>query len=187
MLPFGGIPRLNCGGVMSQDLDQKAYYLYKLAKENPHDENLQLAANLVKSTRRSRGTLQSWNQRYRDDIGELGEVIQAKEDENLELKQELVAINQELEHLAQERIRLIAQRKKAIADLKQIDDEVKMAVAKVKQSKTWHGKFSALWSFMNSLFLDNEDMGTIDYSIEPDPDKPQLGSSVADVQRSLRD
>ncbi|NJN72652.1 MAG: hypothetical protein HC799_07495 [Limnothrix sp. RL_2_0] len=172
---------------MSQDLDQKAYYLYKLAKENPHDENLQLAANLVKSTRRSRGSLQSWNQRYREDINDLDALVQSKEEANMELQQELMVMNQELELLAQEKIRLVAQRKKAIAELKKIDDEVTVAVAQVKSKKTWFGKFSVLWSFMNTLFLDDEDMGEVDYSLQPDPDQPQLGSSIADVQKSLLD
>lgn len=172
---------------MSQDLDQKARDLYKLAKDNPHDKNLQLAANLVKSTRRSRSTLQSWNHRYREDISDLGEQVQDQEDVNIQLKAELNVLSQELRDLTQQKIQMAQEREKVNAQLREIQTEVTMAVAKVKQSKTWHGKFSVLWSFMNSLFLDNEDMGQVDYSIEADPDKPQLGSSIADVQKSLLD
>lgn len=172
---------------MPDNLDQQAQMLYQLAKENPTDENLQLAVNIVKSTRRSRGSLQGWNQRYRDDIVDLGERIEAHQTENLALIQELETLNQELVQLTQEKIRLVAERQKAIAELKNIDTEVKMAVAQVKQSTSWYGKFSILWSFLNSLFLDNEDMGEVDYVIQPDPDNPQLGSSVSDIQRSLLD
>lgn len=172
---------------MSQDLDQKAYRLYQLAKENPHDENLQLAVSLVKSTRRSQGSLQGWNQRYRNDISDLGEQVQEQENVNLQLKEELNILSQDLRDLTQQKIQMAKEREKVNAQLREIETEVKMAVAKVKQSKTLHGKFSALWSFMNSLFLDNEDMGELDYSVGGDPDKPQLGSSVADVQKSLLD
>ncbi|MGB2923667.1 MAG: hypothetical protein WBB82_00020 [Limnothrix sp.] len=172
---------------MSQDLDQQAYQLYQLAKDHPDDENLQLAANLVKSTRRSRGSLQGWNQRYRGNISDLGEQLHNQEDANIQLKAELNVLSQELRDLTQQKIRMAQERDKLTGQLREIETEVTMAVAKVKQSKTLYGKFSALWSFMNSLFLDNEDMGEFDYSIEPDPDKPQLGSSIADVQRSLLD
>lgn len=172
---------------MAKDLEQETFELYQLAKENPQDENLQRAVSILKSTRRSRGSLQAWNDRYRGSISELDQQIQTKEQENADLQEQLSELQAEMNSLVQERARLIGERQKAIAELKKIDTEVKMAVAQVKSSKTWYGKFSTLWTFIHGLFLDDEDFGEVDHSLEADPDKPQLGSSVADVQRSLLD
>lgn len=68
-------------------IEQKVKELYDLAKIYPDDENLQIAVGTLKSIRRSRGSLQSWNSRYRSQISELNSSIEIQEEEKIGCKQ----------------------------------------------------------------------------------------------------
>lgn len=174
---------------MEDKLEQQVKQLYQLAKENEQDESLQMAVDVIKSIRRSRGSLQAWNQRYREGIETLNEEIKLQESQNLALKQELAMLSQEMEIMAYEKQRLQAEKQKVLAELRNIELEVKVATQKVQSTRSLYGKFSIVWGFLQSVFFsDNpQDFGKIDNSIEPDPDKPQMGSGVADTQKSLLD
>ncbi len=177
-------------------LERQVKDLYKLAKERCDDESLQLAVDVIKTMRRSRGSLQAWNQRYREGIESLHEDIQTQEDLNHTLQSELNllqedmrAITLEKQRIMQEKLRAMQQRDILTNELKQIDLEAKVAAKKVQSTKSLFGKFSIMWSFFQSTFFsdDPEDYGVIDNSFEPDPDKPQLGSGIASLQKDLLD
>ncbi|OKH18631.1 hypothetical protein [[Limnothrix rosea] IAM M-220] len=172
-----------------EKLERQVKDLYKLAKERCDDESLQLAVDVIKTMRRSRGKLKSWNQKYREGIESLHEDIQVQEEQNLALKQELNKLGNELRTLALEKQRLQIEKQRAIAELRDIEIQVKVAAQKVQSTKSLRGKFDIVWCFLQTVFFsdDPQDFGKIDNSLEVDQDKPQMGSGVADTQRSLRD
>lgn len=183
--------------------------LYEMAKESPEDENLQEVVKLIKFMRRSRGSLQSWNQRYRSDITNLQDEVNEQMLTNENLQQQLAEAQQEMEQLGLEKQRLTREREKIRAELRQIDQEVKVAAEKVRSTNSLYGKFSIVWQFLQSTFFsedpqtfgkiergddDDEDnlppgAGVIDPDRKPndDGDKPWMGSSRADIQRDLLD
>ncbi len=63
----------------------------------------------------------------------------------------------------------------------------KLANYKVKETKSLYGKFSIVWTLLQALFFsdDPQDFGKIDNTLEPDPDKPQMGTSPSDHGKSL--
>lgn len=174
---------------MEDKIEQRVKLLYQYAKEDPKNESLQMAVDVIKTMRRSRGSLQAWNQRYREGIETLNEEIKLQEYQNLSLKQELAMLSQEMEIMAYEKQRLQAEKQRVLAELRDIERQVNVATEQVRSTRSLYGKFSIVWGFLQSVFFsDNpQDFGKIDSSIEPDPDKPQMGSGVADTQRSLLD
>lgn len=171
-------------------VEEKVQRLYKLAKDYPEDERLQTAVEAVKSLRRSRGSLQSWNGRYRQEVNQLNTEIRLKEQEKLALQRELDQAQQEVDAMIQQKQRLMAERDKVQAELKNIQTEVKIAAVQVKEADTWLGKFSVLWSFINSVFFDDSDrpdMGNINMRLKPDPNRPQMETDPASIGRSLLD
>lgn len=186
------------------DIDERVESLYKLARKNPDNAELQDAVEIVKSLRRSRGSLQGWNDRYRQEKGDLTSQIDSLKLELNELNAEVSGLTRDRERMIAERERLdaemlkltesiaerTAEKERAIAQLKNIDREVKMAARNVRETKSIFGKFSILWTLLRSLFLDDEeweDFGAIDNRLPTDPDKPQMGSGPADNNRSLLD
>lgn len=171
------------------NIDERVKDFYELAKKHPDDANLQEALALVKSLRHSQGSLKGWNERYRLDNGALKTEITQFSQDNAFLKKELATLNQEMLQLTHEKEKIVAQRQKAIAELKHIQTEVEVAAANVKQTKSLFGKFSILWVLIKSLFLDDDfgGYGKIDDSLPPDPDKPQMNTDTASVNRSLLD
>ncbi|WP_041764270.1 hypothetical protein [[Leptolyngbya] sp. PCC 7376] len=179
-----------------QKLERQVKELYQLAKERCDDESLQLAVDVIKTMRRSRGSLQAWNQRYREGIECLHEDIQAQEDLNRSLQRELNQLSDEMRAMTLEKKRILQDRRKAIQqkefltqELRQIEIEVNVTAKKVQSTKSLFGKFSIMWSFFQSTFFsdDPQDYGVIDNSFEADPEKPQLGSGISDIQRDLLD
>ena len=171
-------------------VEEKVQRLYKLAKQHPDDENLQTAVAAVKSLRRSRGSLQSWNGRYRETVGNLRTEIQLKDQEKLALEQELAQVKQEVQLMVVQKQQLLAEREKVQGELRHIQAEVEMAAARVKETHGWFGKFSVLWSFINSVFFDDgnrPEMGTLEPLPGSDADKPQMSTDPASVGRSLLD
>lgn len=198
-----------------ENFEELIKHLYEMARENPDDEKLQEIVDLIKFLRRSRGSLQSWNQRYRSDITNLQDEVNEQMLTNEALQQDLARAQQEMQQLALEKQRLAQEREKIRAELKQIDQEVKVAAAKVRSTKSLYGKFSIVWSFLQSTFFsDNpQDFGKIEPGdagsnagkggnngngnfpgagvIDPEPedydDKPWMKTDRASVQRDLLD
>jgi hypothetical protein len=171
-------------------VEEKVQRLYKLAKEYPEDERLQTAVEAVKSLRRSQGSLQGWNSRYRQEVGQLNTAIQLKDQEKLALEQELNRVQQEVHTMVAQKQRLVAERERVQAELRHIQTEVELAAARVKETHGWFGKFSILWSFVNSVFFDDGDrpeMGTVETAVKPDPDKPQMQTDPASLGKDLLD
>jgi predicted nucleic acid-binding Zn-ribbon protein len=171
-------------------VEAKVQHLYKLAKEYPDDERLQTAVAAVKSLRRSRGSLQSWNSRYRQEVGELQSEIQVKDQEKLALEQELDKVQQEVHAMVAQKQRLLAERERVQAELRHIQTEVELAAVRVKETHGWYGKFTILWTFINSVFFDDGDrpeMGKIETSVKPDPDRPQMQTDPASIGKDLLD
>lgn len=169
-------------------VEEKVQRLYQLAKKYPDDERLQTAVAAVKSLRRSRGSLQGWNSRYRQEVGQLNTEIQLKDQEKLALEQELDKVQQEVQGMVAQKQRLIAERERVQAELRHIQTEVELAAARVKETHGWFGKFSILWTFVNSVFFDDGDrpeMGKIETSVKPDPDRPQMQTDPASIGKDL--
>lgn len=165
-------------------IEQKVKELYDLAKIYPDDENLQIAVSTLKSIRRSRGSLQSWNSRYRSQISDLNSSIEIQEEEKNRLQAELDQIKIEVQNSIAEKQKMIIERDKIKAELKNIQTEVELAAFKVKESRSWFGKFHILWTFVNSVFFDEPpDMGLIDTSLKSDPDKPQMDTKPSSIGR----
>jgi hypothetical protein len=164
------------------DIDERVKSLYKLADNHSDNAELQEAVEVVKSLRRSQGSLQGWNKRQREEISE-------KARANEELQARLNSISAEMQSLTEAIARRTAEKERAIAELKNIEREVKIAAHNVRATKSVFGKFTILWTLLRSLFLDEEweDFGSIDNRLSTDPDKPQMGSGQADVNRSLLD
>jgi seryl-tRNA synthetase len=169
-------------------VEEKVQRLYKLAKEHPDDERLQMAKEAIESLRRSRGSLQGWNGRYREEVSQLNTEIQVKDQEKIALTQELGKVQQEVQAMIQQKQRLIAEREKVQAELRHIQTEVELAAARVKETHGWFGKFSILWTFINSVFFDDgdrPDMGKIETSVKVDPDRPQMQTDPASIGKDL--
>ncbi|MEA5511598.1 hypothetical protein VB715_17630 [Crocosphaera sp. UHCC 0190] len=177
--------------------------VYKLARSYPDDPNLQESVEIIKSLRRSQGALQGWNERYRFDNTQLkGEIVYLS-DENSQLqtevndlslnldslKSELANLNQEMLNLTQEKARIYAERARVIAELKKIETEVEIATIKAKETKSLYGKFTIIWTLMQSLFFsdDPQDFGKIDNTVAYDPEKPQMAIDPVAIGKDLLD
>lgn len=176
-------------GVSIEEIDHKVQGLYQLAKTNPDNLHLQEAVALIKTLRRSQGALQSWNGKYRQVNSELtSEMAQISQDNAL-LQGEIAQLNQEMQGLVYQKERILAERSRVIAELNAIQTEVEVAAIKVRETRSLFRKFSILWTLIKSLFLENdpEGFGRIDSILPADPDKPQMETDQASVNRSLLD
>lgn len=188
---------------MTTTIDTRVKSIYKLAKAYPDNEQLQEAVGIVKTLRRSQGQLAYWSKQHKIDKKKLkAEIITlSKENQELEvqiklkseniavLKSELQQINEQMTQLTEDKQRAIAQRDRVIAELKHIETEVELASIKVKETKSIYGKFSIIWTLIQSLFFSDNppDIGEIDNTLPYDPNKPQMGTSPADIGRDLLD
>ncbi|EAZ90877.1 DUF3450 domain-containing protein [Crocosphaera chwakensis] len=188
---------------MTVDIDTRVKSVYKLAKAYPDNGHLQEAVGVVKTLRRSQGQLAHWSDQHKIDKKQLkAEIITlSKENQELEvqirlksenivsLKSELTQINEQMTQLTEEKRRMIVQRDRVVAELKQIETEVEIATIKVQQTNDLFEKFSIIWTLIQSLFFrdHHKDYGKIENTPEPDPDKPQMGTSPADIGKNLLD
>jgi hypothetical protein len=179
---------------MTDPIEEQVKVLYQLARENPEDENLQTAVKIVKKVRRSRGSLQGWNERYRGDIRSLNDqiLIQAQEKAHLQ---------SELQKIVEQKTSIIIQRDKAKAELRKIEIEASIAAAQLRKNYSWYGKFMILWNFVRSVFdisLDMDGNAVITNPNHPNNprilgdlddlnDKPWMGTDSASIQRDLLD
>lgn len=202
---------------MVKDIDTRVKLVYKLAKAEPDNKNLCEAVEVIKTLRRSQGQLAYWSQQHIVDKKQLkGEIIKLGQDkiklkeqvnlfsqekeqlagqvtllsQNIEvLKSDLVARNQEMNQLTQEKQRIIAQRDKVIAELKNIETEVEIATKKVQETTSLYGKFTIIWTLVQSLFFSNEpqEMGKIDNRLPNYADQDQMKTDQASINRNLLD
>ena len=97
-----------------QKLDKQVKQLYRIAKERCDDETLQIAVDVIKTIRWSRGSLQAWNQRYREGIESLHEDFEAQEEFNNVLQSELNLLEEEMQTITLEKQRILQERQRAI-------------------------------------------------------------------------
>lgn len=188
---------------MTVDIDTRVKSVYKLAKHYPNNEELQEAVGVVKTLRRSQGQLTYWSEQHKIDKKKLkAEIVTlSKENQELEvqiklkiedidaLKSELRQYDEQMVKLTQDKKRAIAERDKVIGELKHIETEVELATKKVQQTQSLYGKLSILWVLIQSLFFsdDSQSFGKIDNTVSYDPNKPQMGTTSADIGRNLLD
>jgi Mlc titration factor MtfA (ptsG expression regulator) len=94
-------------------IEEEIKRLYQLARANPDDENLRTAVQIVKTVRRSRGSLQGWNNRYRGNIQSLNDQVLLQE-------QEKARLQSEVNDLIEQKRLVIIQRDKVKAELRKI-------------------------------------------------------------------
>ncbi|ACB49676.1 hypothetical protein cce_0325 [Crocosphaera subtropica ATCC 51142] len=188
---------------MTTTIDARVKSVYKLAKTYPDNQQLQEAVGVVKTLRRSQGQLAFWSEQHKIDKKQLkAEIITlSRENQALEvqirlkvqdidrLKSELTQINEQMTQLTEEKQRMIAQRDRVIAQLKQIETEVELATIQVRQTNDLFKKFSIIWTLLQSLFFRDtrQGYGKIDNTLPDFKDKPQMGTSSADIGRDLLD
>lgn len=169
---------------MPDNIEEKISQLYQMAKDNPDDTNLQSAVELIKTLRRSRGSLQGWNERYRGDIRLLNTQIESKESEITILQTELDNAKQEVNHLIEQKRLALIERDKVKAELRNIEIEIKVAVAQIKENHSWYGKFMILWNFIRSVFVDippdSDENGIVDNP--NNPDSPRIINDLDDLK-----
>jgi predicted trehalose synthase len=175
-------------------IEEEIKRLYQLARANPEDENLRTAVQIVKTVRRSRGSLQGWNNRYREDIQSLNDQILLQEQEKARFQSELYSI-------IEQRQLIEAQRDKAKAELRKIETEANIAAAKIRENHSWYGKFMILWNFVRVVFdvpPDIDSNGILDNPKNPNSptiindlddlrDKSGMRTDSASIQRDLLD
>lgn len=184
---------------MTDRIEQQVEQLYQLAKENPEDTNIQLAVQVVKTLRRSRGSLQGWNERYRGDISSLNSQIEINESEINRLQSELDVVSKQVnDYLEQKRLAII-QRDRLKAEIRNIEREAQLTAIRVKENHSWYGKFMIIWNFIHSVFkdipLEIDSNGVIDNSqapriiddLEDLKGKPWMGTDTASIQRDSLD
>lgn len=180
-------------------IEEEIKRLYQLARANPEDENLRTAVQIVKTVRRSRGSLQGWNNRYRGNIQSLNDQVMLQEQEKARLQSELDNINIKVNDLIdQERIASI-KLDRLNAKLRNIQKEADLVVLKIRENHSWYGKFMLLWNFVRSVFSDIppeiDSNGILDNSQSPrildDLDdlnnKSWMKTDSASIQRDLLD
>ena len=100
---------------------------------------------------------------------------------------EIEAYQQDLQKLTVQKQQLFENLNQATRELEKIDTEVKVAVARVKHQKTIWGKFSTMVEFLRTLFVDEDEIQEILETDNSDPDKPQMNTDIASIQRDLLD
>ena len=188
---------------MVTDIDIRVKSMYKLAKACPEDQNLQEAIEVIKTLRRSqsqsvrrREESKIEKQRLKSEIVQLsqenlklGEEVTSLSHNINSLQSELTTLNSEMVQLTQDKQRIIAQRDRVIAELKNIETEVEIATQKVQEANSWYGKFTIIWTLIQSLFFSDEPetIGTIDKTLPDYPDQPQMNTDPASIGRDLLD
>lgn len=100
---------------------------------------------------------------------------------------EIEKYQQKLQDLAIQKQQTLENLNQATRELEKINTEVKVAIARVKNQKSIWGKFSTMLEFLRTLFLDEEEINELlktDYS---DPEKPQMNTDIASIQKNLLD
>lgn len=184
---------------MTDKIEQQVEKLYQLAKENPDDANFQAAVQIVKTLRRSRGSLQGWNDRYRVNIESLNDQIKIQESEIESLQSYLHNINKEVNHLIEQKRLATIKLDKTSAELRNIQREAELAGLRVKESHSWYGKFTIIWNFMHSVFsdipseidsngiLDNSKAPEISNDLDDLNSKAWMKTDTASIQRDSLD
>ena len=183
---------------MTDKIEQQVEKLYQLAKENPDDANFQAAVQIVKTLRRSRGSLQGWNDRYRVNIESLNDEIEIQESEINRLQSELHNANEQVKDVIEQTRLAIIQRDKVKAELRKIEVEVNMAVAQIKENHSLHGKFMIFWNFIQLVFdvpseidsngiLDNSQAPKISNDLDDLNNKAWMKTDTASIQRDSLD
>lgn len=180
--------------IVPDRIEEEIKRLYQLARANPEDENLRTAVQVVKTVRRSRGSLQGWNNRYREDIQSLNDQVLLQE-------QEKALLQSEVNDLIEQKRLVIIQRDKVKAELRKIEIEANIAAAKIRENHSWYGKFMILWNFIRLVFdvppdidsngiLDNPKnpkSPTIINDLDDLPDKSAMRTDLTSIQRDLLD
>ena len=175
-------------------IEEEIKRLYQLARANPEDENLRTAVQVVKTVRRSRGSLQGWNNRYREDIQSLNDQVLLQE-------QEKALLQSEVNDLIEQKRLVIIQRDKVKAELRKIEIEANIAAAKIRENHSWYGKFMILWNFVRVVFdvpPDIDSNGILDNPKNPNSptiindlddlrDKSAMRTDLTSIQRDLLD
>lgn len=175
-------------------IEEEIKRLYQLARANPEDENLRTAVQVVKTVRRSRGSLQGWNNRYREDIQSLNDQVLLQE-------QEKALLQSEVNDLIEQKRLVIIQRDKVKAELRKIEIEANIAAAKIRENHSWYGKFMILWNFIRLVFdvpPDIDSNGILDNPKNPNSptiindlddlrDKSAMRTDLTSIQRDLLD
>ena len=163
-----------------EQMEQRINELYKLANTSKEDSELKDAVAIIKYLRRSVGQHNRYKQEYLNQATEYKETIVVQ---SLEIEE----YQKKIQELAVQKKQAIENLNKATRELERIDSEIKVAVARVKHEKTWFGKFSRLLDFFRTLFLEEDDIQAlleVDYS---HPNKPQMNTDIASIQRDLYD
>lgn len=180
--------------IVPDRIEEEIKRLYQLARANPEDENLRTAVQIVKTVRRSRGSLQGWNKRYREDIQSLNNQILLQE-------QEKTRLQSEVNDLIEQKRLVIIQRDKVKAELRKIEIEANIAAAKIRENHSWYGKFMILWNFVRVVFdvpPDIDSNGILDNPKNPNSptiindlddlrDKSAMRTDLTSIQRDLLD
>ncbi len=176
-------------GGLKELLDKLIKKLYALQREYANDKELQELVEMIKFLRRSKGHLQSWNQRYVDENEDLEGNIEEQTRINESLEQELTRAQGKIEQMIVEQKQLTQEREKIIIELRQIDQEVKATQARVKSATSLHGKLSIVWQFLQSTFFsdDPQDFGKIERSVDDDDYNLPPGAGVIDPNRKPDD
>ena len=180
--------------IVPDRIEEEIKRLYQLARANPEDENLRTAVQVVKTVRRSRGSLQGWNNRYREDIQSLNDQVLLQE-------QEKARLQSEVNDLIEQKRLVIIQRDKVKAELRKIEIEANIAAAKIRENHSWYGKFMILWNFIRLVFdvpPDIDSNGILDNPKNPNSptiindlddlrDKSAMRTDLTSIQRDLLD
>jgi hypothetical protein len=180
--------------IVPDRIEEEIKRLYQLARANPEDENLRTAVQVVKTVRRSRGSLQGWNNRYREDIQSLNDQVLLQE-------QEKALLQSEVNDLIEQKRLVIIQRDKVKAELRKIEIEANIAAAKIRENHSWYGKFMILWNFIRLVFdvpPDIDSNGILDNPKNPNSptiindlddlrDKSAMRTDLTSIQRDLLD
>lgn len=180
--------------IVPDRIEEEIKRLYQLARANPEDENLRTAVQVVKTVRRSRGSLQGWNNRYRGNIQSLNDQVLLQE-------QEKALLQSEVNDLIEQKRLVIIQRDKVKAELRKIEIEANIAAAKIRENHSWYGKFMILWNFIRLVFdvpPDIDSNGILDNPKNPNSptiindlddlrDKSAMRTDLTSIQRDLLD
>lgn len=163
-----------------EQIEEKIKELYQLAKNSETNSEFKDAVEVIKYLRRSQGQHNRRKEQYRIKATESEEIIG-------QLSTEIQEYEQKIQELAVQKKQVLENLNNANRELERIDTEIKVAIGRVKQEKTWFGKFARLLEFIRTLFLEEEEVQTlleVDYS---DYHKPQMNNDIASIQKNLLD
>ena len=126
--------------------------------------------------RRSRGSLQGWNNRYRGNIQSLNDQVLLQE-------QEKARLQSEVNDLIEQKRLVIIQRDKVKAELRKIEIEANIAAAKIRENHSWYGKFMILWNFIRLVFDVPPDIDSNGILDNPkNPNSPTIINDLDDLR-----